>query len=65
MNNRLFWTGLIFQILQCGILGIVFLTVFLLDINWDFLTQKFLFIMTIVIINIASLFMIVFGLIQK
>jgi F0F1-type ATP synthase assembly protein I len=55
--NKLFWTGVSFQIIQFTILGIILLG----SIDWSFLTTKFFLIGGILLGNIISILFITIG----
>lgn len=55
--NKIFWTGITFQIIQFSILGIILLS----SLDWSFLTTKFFVIAGIVLSNIVSLTFILIG----
>jgi hypothetical protein len=55
--NKLFWTGITFQIIQFSILGIILLS----SLDWSFLTTKFFIISGIALMNVVSLVFILIG----
>jgi hypothetical protein len=55
--NKLFWTGIIFQIMQFTILGIILLG----SLDWSFLTTKFFLIGGIILGNLVSIIFIAVG----
>jgi hypothetical protein len=59
--NKLFWTGITFQIIQFSLLGIILLS----SLNWDFLTTKFFVIAGIVLMNLVSLTFILIGALKE